>query len=95
MVARWRSLAKYRTRIFFRSRCGRWAFSAGDTSPQDIRDRQLAQGFLVGAGICSVLVFTRLVSGNASFSTLDVLVLSFAVVGALGGALRGLERTPR
>ena len=47
-------------------------------------DRQLAQGFIVGASICSVLLFTRLMSGNASFSVQDVLVLSFVVVGALG-----------
>lgn len=51
-------------------------------------DRQIAQGFLVGACIASVLVLTRLVSGNASFSMQDLLVVSFAVVGALGGVLR-------
>ena len=57
------------------------------------RDRQLAQGFLVGAGICSLLVLTRLVIVNARFSFQDLLVVSFAVPGAVGGALRGWRMT--
>ena len=59
------------------------------------RDRQLAQGFLVGAAICSVLVFTRVVSGNASFSAQDVLMVSFAIVGTIGGALRAWKMASR
>ena len=72
------SLAVWSVGVF----CGGYV-AAGYSS-----DRQLAQGFIVGASICSVFVFTRLVSGNASFSVHDVLVLSFVVVGALGGVLR-------
>ena len=68
-------------------------FCGGYVAAGYSRDRQLAHGFLVGAGICSLLVLTRLVSVNARFSFQDLLVVSFAVPGAVGGAFRGWRMT--